>query len=117
MRPLTVRTETGSAPLLCRRFPVPGWVGGGGSRLGGIQAELDGGLGGALAEAGEQVADLLLGGGDGTAGGGGVDGGGDLAAELLELLTHLRGERVCGDLRFGVHRAPGNQEMGLPHSP
>jgi len=86
MRPLTVRMEKGSAPLLWRRLPVRGWVGGGGSRLGGFQAELDGGLVGVLPEAGEQIADLLLALGDDAAGCGGVDGSRNIPAELLELL-------------------------------
>src|SRR5262249_52055688 len=86
-RPLTVSTEDGSAPLLCRRLPVSGWVGGGGSRLGGLQAELDGGLVGLLAEAGEQVADLLLAIGDDAAGGRGGDSGGDGSAQLLAPLA------------------------------
>src|SRR4051812_42364251 len=107
MRPLTVRTEEGSAPLLCRRLPVCGCCGGGESRLGLLQAELDGGLVGLLAESRQQVADFLLAVGDDAAGGGGVDGGGDVFAQLLELLAQARGQVVGGGLRLGVHRAPG----------
>jgi hypothetical protein len=59
-----------------------------------LQAELDGGLVGLLSEAGEQVADLLLAVGDDAAGRGGVDGGGDVLAQLLELLAQARGQLV-----------------------
>src|SRR5262249_24213676 len=102
-----------SAPLLCKRLPVSGWVGGGESRLGGLQAELDGGLVGALAEAGQQVADLLLAVGDDAAGGGLVDGGGDVAAELLEVAAQQGGKFLGRGLGLGVHWAPGKLGRGL----
>jgi hypothetical protein len=97
-------------------LPESGWVGGGGSRLGGFEAELDGGLVGLLPEAGQQVADLLLAVGDDAAGGGGVDGGGGVLAELLELLAQARGQVVGGGLR-GIHRVPGESEGGFAASP
>src|SRR5437868_2215624 len=109
MRTLTVSTPEGSAPLLCRHLPACGCSAGGGSRLGDFQAELDGGLVGLLSEAGEQVADLLLAVGDDAAGRGGVDGGGDVFAELLELLAQARGQVVGGGLWLRVHRAPGSK--------
>jgi hypothetical protein len=40
-----------------------------------------------LAETRQQVADVFLAVGEDAAGGGGVDGGGDILAELLELLA------------------------------
>src|SRR5262245_29068498 len=113
MRPLTVSTENDSAPLPCRRLPLCGWAGGGESHLGGVEAELHGGLVGALAEAGEQVADLLLAAGDDAAGGGLVDGGGDVAAELLEVAAQQGGQLVGTGLGLGVHGAPGKWGGGL----
>src|SRR5215211_7959710 len=106
MRPLTLSTQKGSAPLLWRRLPVLGCGGGGGSRLGGLQAELDGGLVGLLAEAGEQVANLLLAVGDDPPRRGRVDGRSDIVAELLELLTHPSDEIDGGGLWHRIHRAP-----------
>jgi hypothetical protein len=80
-----VSTEKGSGPLFCRSLPVCGWTGGGGSRLLGLEAELDGGLVGKLAETSEEVANLLLAGIDDLAGWGLVDGVGHPLTELLEL--------------------------------
>src|SRR5262249_4636007 len=74
MRPLIVRTERGSSPLFCNRWPVWGCFGGGGSRLLGLEAELDSGLVGDSAEARQEVADFLLAGVDDLAGWGLVDG-------------------------------------------
>src|SRR4051812_38151682 len=103
MRPLMVRTEKGSGPLFCRRLPVSGWFGGGESRLLGLEAELDGGLVGGLAEAGQEVADRLLAGVDDPAGWGLVDGIGHPPAELLELGAELLDEGLGGDLRWTIH--------------
>src|SRR3954468_3221499 len=103
MRPLMVRTEKGSGPLFCRRLPVSGWFGGGESRLLGLEAELDGGLVGGLAEAGQEIADLLLAGVDDPAGWGLVDGIGHPPAELLELGAELLDEGLGGDLRWIIH--------------
>src|SRR5262245_5068698 len=106
MRPLTVRTESGSGPLFWRRLPVCGWAGGGESRLRGVEAELDGGLVGVVSEAGEEVADLLLALGDDVSRLSLVDGVGDLPAEALERVAEDGGEVGGGDLRLGVHLAP-----------
>ena len=116
---MTVRTETGSGPLFRRRLPVCGWVGGGKSRLRGVETELHGGLVGVLSEACQQVADLLLAVGDDTTRYGLVDGGTDVAAQLLELPTQAVDEIIGGDLRLLVHRAPGSKEgwPGLPGAP
>src|SRR6476646_7680547 len=103
MRPLMVRTEKGSGPLFCSRLPVSGWVGGGGSRLLGPEAELDGGLVGGLAEAGQEIADLLLAGVDDLAGWGVVDGLGHPPAEPLEVLAQVLDEGVGGDVRWALH--------------
>src|SRR5262245_9201992 len=120
MRPLTVRTERGSGPLPCRRLPVAGWGGGGGSRLLGGKAELQGGLVGLHAEAGEQVADLLLAVVDDLAGGGAVDRVGDVLAEALELVFELGHEVAGGSLGLRVHLPPnrgGKGRLGLPSRP
>src|SRR3954469_16677873 len=103
MRPLMVRTEKGSGPLFCSGLPVSGCFGGGGSRLPGPGAELDGGLVGGLAEAGQEIADLLLAGVDDPAGWGLVDGIGHPPAELLELGAELLDEGLGGDLRWIIH--------------
>src|SRR3954447_2671000 len=103
MRPLMVRTENGSGPLFCSRLPVSGWLGGGESRLLVLEAELDGGLVGGLAEAGQEVADLLLAGVDDLAGWRVVDGIGHPPAELLELGAELIDEGLGGDLRWALH--------------
>src|SRR5262245_24724860 len=103
MRPLMVRTEDGSGPLFCSRLPVSGCFGGGGSRLLGLEAELDSGLGGGLAEARQEIADLLLAGVDDPAGWRPVDGIGHPPAELLELLAELLQEGLGGDLRLALH--------------
>src|SRR3954466_11671368 len=98
-----VRTEKGSGPLFCSRLPVSGWVGGGGSRLLGLEAELDGGLVGGLAEAGQEAANLLLAGVDNLAGWRVVDGIGHPPAEVLELLAQLLHEGFGGDLGWAIH--------------
>ena len=98
-----VRTETGSGPLFCSRLPVSGCFGGGESRLLGLEAELDSGLIGGLAEVGQEIADLLLAGVDDLAGWGLVDGIGHPPAELLELLAPLLHEGLGGDLRWALH--------------
>jgi hypothetical protein len=103
MRPLMVRTEKGSGPLFWSRLPVSGWFGGGESRLLGLEAELDGGLVGGLAEAGQEIADLLLAGVADLAGWGLVDGLGHPPAELLELGAELLDEGLGGDLRLTIH--------------
>src|ERR687884_1997327 len=103
MRPLMVRTVKGSGPLFCSRLPVSGCFGGGGSRLLGLEAELDRGLVGGLAEAGEEIADLLLAGVDDLPGWGLVDGLGHPPAEVLELLAQLLDESLGGDLRLVIH--------------
>src|SRR4051812_26342541 len=103
MRPLMVRTEKGSGPLFCSRLPVSGCFGGGGSRLVGLEAELDGGLVGGLAEARQEIADLLLAGVDDLAGWSVVDGIDHPPAELLELLAQLLHEGLGGDLRWAIH--------------
>src|SRR5262245_2343275 len=103
MRPLMVRTEKGSSPLFCNRWPVSGCFGGGGSRLLGLEAELDSGLVGDSAEARQEVADRLLAGGDDLAGWGLVDGIGHPPAELLKLLAQLLHEGLGGDLRWAIH--------------
>src|SRR4051794_33433805 len=103
MRPLMVRTEKGSGPLFWSRLPVSGCFGGGGSRLLGLEAELDGGLVGGLAEAGQEVADLLLAGVDDLAGWRVVDGIGHPPAEPLELSAELLDEGLGGDLRRALH--------------
>src|SRR3954469_8187421 len=100
MRPLMVRTEKGSGPLFCSRLPVSGCFGGGGSRLPGLEAELDSGLVGGLAEARQEITDRLLAGVDDLTGRGLVDGLGHPPAELLELLAQLLDERLGGDLRL-----------------
>src|SRR5262249_58198144 len=100
MRSLTVRTETGSGPWFLRGVSVCGWVGGGKSRLRGVEAELHGGLVGLLSEARQQVADLLLAVGEDAAGSGLVDGDADVAAELLELPTQPVDEVIGSDLRL-----------------
>src|SRR5262249_28018958 len=114
MRPLTVRTERGSEPLLCRRLPVAGCCGGGGSRLLGGEAELHGGLVGVLAEAGEQVADLLLAIVDDLAWGGVVDRLGDVLAEAFELVLELGHEVAGGSLGLWVHLPPKREGTGGP---
>src|SRR3954447_5572957 len=103
MRPLMVRTEKGSGPLFWSRLPVSGWVGGGGSRLLGLEAELDGGLVGGLAEAGQEIANLLLAGVEDLAGWRVVDGIGHPPTELLELHAELLDEGLGGDLRWAIH--------------
>src|SRR4051794_26950027 len=103
MRPLMVRTEKGSGPLFCSRLPVQGWLGGGESRLLGLEAELDGVLVGGLAGAGQEVADRLLAGVNDLAGRGLVDGIDDPPAELLELGAELLDEVLGGDLRLTIH--------------
>ena len=100
---MMVRTVKGSGPLFCRRLPVWGCVGGGGSRLGGLEAELDSGLVGGLSEASEKVADLLLAGVNDLAGRGLVDGIGDAPAELLELVAELLHEGLGRDVRWAIH--------------
>src|SRR3954447_15827318 len=104
MRPLMVRTEKGSGPLFCSRLPVSGCAGGGGSRLLGPEAELDSGLVGGLAEAGQEIADLLLAGVDDLAGRSLVDGIDHPPAELLELLAQPLHEVLGADLRWALHR-------------
>jgi hypothetical protein len=89
--------------LFCRRLPVWGCCGGGGSRLGGLQAELDRRLVGGSSEASQEVANLLLAGVDDLPGRGPVDGVGDAPAELLELATQLLHEGLGGKLRLAVH--------------
>src|SRR4051794_39427072 len=103
MRPLMVRTVKGSGPLFCNRLPVPGCSGGGGSRLLGPEAELDGGLVGGLAEARQEVAHLLLAGVDDLAGWRLVDGIGHPPPEVLELLAQLPHEGFGGDVRWVLH--------------
>src|SRR3954453_18627449 len=103
MRPLMVRTEKGSGPLFCRRLPVSGCFGGGGSRLLGLEAELDSGLVGGLAEAGQGIANLLLAGVDALAGWSVVDGIDPPPAERLEPLAQLLDELLGGDLRWAIH--------------
>src|SRR3954447_24517131 len=103
MRPLMVRTEKGSGPLFWSRLPVSGWVGGGGSRLLGPEAEWDGGLVGGLAEAGQEIANLLLAGVEDLAGWRVVDGIGHPPTELLELHAELLDEGLGGDLRWAIH--------------
>src|SRR4051794_20595662 len=103
MRPLMVRTVKDSGPLFCSGLPVSGCFGGGGSRLLGPEAELDSGLVGGLAEAGQEVANLLLTGVDDLAGWGLVDGIGHPPAELLELNAELLHEGLGGDLRWAIH--------------
>src|SRR5262245_20719747 len=103
MRPLMVRTEKGSGPLCCSRLPVSGRVGGGGSRLLDPEAELDGGLGGGLAEGRQEIADLLLAGVDDLTGWRLVDGIGHPPAELLELRAERLHEGLGGELRWVIH--------------
>src|SRR3954447_2428291 len=103
MRPLMVRTEKGSGPLFCSRLPVSGCFGGGGSRLLGLEAELDSGLVGGLAEARQEVAHLLLTGVDDLTGWRLVDGIGHSPAELLELRAQLLHEGLGGDVRLVIH--------------
>src|SRR4051812_27893595 len=98
MRPLTVRMVWSSGPLFCKGLPVSGCPGGGGSRLRGVEAELDGGLEGRGAEVGEQVADMLLGLVDDVSGLGVVDGQGDALAELLEGGEQAVAEVLGGQL-------------------
>ena len=100
---MMVRTEKGSGPLFWSRLPVLGWFGGGGSRLVGLEAELDGGLVGGLAEAGQEIADLLLAGVDDLPGWRLVDGLDHPPAELLELVAELLHEGLGGDLRLVIH--------------
>src|SRR5262245_39608886 len=90
MRPLTVRMEWSSGPLFCRGRPESGCLGGGESRLRGVEAELEGCLEGGLAEVGEEVADCLLGLVDDLAGLGLVDRLCHRLTELLEGAAHLR---------------------------
>src|SRR5947209_3325168 len=103
MRPLMVRTVKGSGPLFCSRLPVSGCFGGGESRLLGLEAELDSGLVGGLAEACQEIANLLLAGVDDLAGWRVVDGIGHPPAELLELLAQLLHEGLGGDVRLAIH--------------
>src|SRR5262245_17298816 len=102
MRPLRVRTETGSSPLFCNRGPVWGCFGGGGSRLLGLEAERDSGLGGDSADARQEVADRRLAGVDDLAGWGLVDGIGHPPAERLERLAGRLHEGRGGDLRWAI---------------
>src|SRR5919205_2336394 len=99
MRPLMVRTEKGSGPLFCSGLPVSGCFGGGGSRLLGLEAELDSGLVGGLAEARQEIAHLLLAGVDDLTGWRLVDGLGHPPAELLELRAELLHEGLGEDVR------------------
>src|SRR3954449_5397175 len=103
MRPLMVRTEKGSGPLFCSRLPVAGCFGGGGSRLLGLEAELNSGLVGGLAEARQEIANLLLAGVDDVAGRSLVDGIGHPPAKPLELLTQLLHKGLGGDVRLVIH--------------
>src|SRR3954465_3687730 len=85
------------------RWPWSRGGSGGGSRLLGPEAELDGGLVGGLAEAGQEIANLLLAGVDDLAGWRVVDGLGHPPAEQLELLAELLHEGLGGDLRWAIH--------------
>jgi hypothetical protein len=67
--------------------------------LRGIEAGLDGGLVGAAAEVGEEVANLLLAGVDDLAGGCLVDRVGDLLAEALEVGTKVFAKVIGRELR------------------
>src|SRR5438105_1827763 len=98
-----VRTVRSSGPLFCRGVPVRGCSGGGGSRLRGIEAELNGGLVGGLPEVREEVTDLLLRGIDDLTGGGLVDGGGHILTESLEAAAQLFQEGGGGNGNFGGH--------------
>jgi hypothetical protein len=72
--------------------------------LRGIEAKLNRGLIGGLAEVRQEVAYFLLAGIDDLPSGGRVDGGGDLLAQLLETAAQLLQENVGGKARFGRHR-------------
>lgn len=69
----------------------------------GVEAELEGGLIGGLAEVGEEVTDLLLGGIDDLTGGGLVDGGGHVLTKLLKAAAQLLQEGGGGKGRFRGH--------------
>src|ERR1700690_3685634 len=89
MRPLMVRMVCSSGPLFGKGVPVSGCSGGGESRLGGVGAELDGGLIGGVAEGSEEVADPFLAAVDDLAGRSGVDGVGHILTKLLEAAPQL----------------------------
>jgi hypothetical protein len=74
--------------------------------LRGIDAELEGGLEGSLAEVREEVADRPLGLVDNVARLSAVDGGGDVDAELLEAVAEECAEVGGGKFGLGVHGEP-----------
>src|SRR5215831_8243770 len=100
-----VRRVCSSGPLLASGRPVVGCVGGGESRLRGLESELECGLVGGQPEVGEYVADLLLGGVDDLSCRGGVDGRGDVGAELLEVTTQMVKQVLGRKLGLVVHGA------------
>ena len=82
----------------------------------GVEAGLEGGLVGLLAEVGEEVAHALLAGMDDPSGWGLVDGVSGLLAEPVKALLELLTQAVGGELRLGI-QGQLQQERGCGGHP